>query len=156
MNPFWDKLIWMVIDKVLLAGAGALIAYFAARSLERYRRDQAMVLELGKARAQAFARLMALLGEHAALIMALAGGVERTEDNMRWLNAPDRTEQFRKELYTTIVPRNRFKGDWRAPPRQGPIGRLGPKAEWRTRFCAGIDASPPEALSNTRGIPPEG
>lgn len=102
MDPFWDKLIWMLIDKLLLAGAGALIAYLAARALERYRRDQAMVLELGKFRAQAFARLMSLLGEHSAFVAALAGGLERTEENLRFLNSPERLAQLRQDLYTTI------------------------------------------------------
>ncbi|NTX07039.1 hypothetical protein [Myxococcus sp. CA040A] len=55
----------LVIDKGLLTLAGGTIAFIAARALERYRRQQSVVLELGKLRAQAFARVLSAAASHA-------------------------------------------------------------------------------------------
>ncbi|MBZ4402443.1 hypothetical protein [Myxococcus sp. AS-1-15] len=65
MDPFQEKVVLLVIDKGLLAIAGGLVAFIAARALERYRRQQSVVLELGKLRAQAFTRLLGAISAYA-------------------------------------------------------------------------------------------
>lgn len=81
MDPFWEKVILIVVDKFLLAVAGSGIAYLSAVAIERYRRNQALVLELGKLRAQAYCRLLGFLGEQAWLISTLLSEGRRTEKN---------------------------------------------------------------------------
>ncbi|NNC01910.1 hypothetical protein HJC10_03455 [Corallococcus exiguus] len=72
MEPFWEKVLLLLIDKLLLAGAGAAIVFFFSRALERYKRDQAVTLELGKLRAQAFVRILSSLSSiHAIMNHAL-------------------------------------------------------------------------------------
>ncbi|MCY1022353.1 hypothetical protein [Pyxidicoccus sp. MSG2] len=85
MEPFWEKLILMFLDKGLLALMAGVFAYFASRALERYRRNQAVTLELGKARAAAFLRVRSCLGACDFLVACLeveGGGVdsERSRD----------------------------------------------------------------------------
>ncbi|WP_147477299.1 hypothetical protein [Corallococcus sp. AB038B] len=61
-----------MIDKLLLAAAGAGIVFYFSRALERYRRDQSVSSELGKLRAQAFAKILAALSSnHMILTQAL-------------------------------------------------------------------------------------
>jgi hypothetical protein len=81
VDPFWEKVILIVVDKLLLAAAGAGIAYLSALAIERYRRNQAVVLELGKLRAQAYCRLLSFLGEQDWLISNLISQGRRTENN---------------------------------------------------------------------------
>lgn len=74
MDPFYEKLILLVVDKVLLAGVGAFIAYMAAKSLERYRRNQTMPIEVSKRQATAFVDVFSGLTEcslYAVRIMML-------------------------------------------------------------------------------------
>jgi hypothetical protein len=62
-----DELIKIVLDKFLFGLIAAGVSLYAARHLERYKRDQAMTLELGRARAQAFVKTYGIL--MAVLIM---------------------------------------------------------------------------------------
>jgi hypothetical protein len=102
VDPFWEKIVLMLVDKVLLGLVGAGIAYIAALALERYRRDQAMVLELGKLRAQAFVRLMSMLGEHSLLFQQLASGQHLKENEAMRQVLQARAEKFRDEMMTAI------------------------------------------------------
>lgn len=69
MEPSFSDKVWLIIiDKALLALAGGGIALLSAVFIERYKRHQSVVLELGKLRAQAFARIVSLLGEQRAII----------------------------------------------------------------------------------------
>ncbi|MFL5345567.1 MAG: hypothetical protein ACJ8AT_12270 [Hyalangium sp.] len=63
MDPFWEKVVLALIDKGLLAMVGTGLTYLVTRAIEKYRRTQAMVLELGKARAAAYIRIISALTE---------------------------------------------------------------------------------------------
>lgn len=63
MDPFWEKVVLILIDKGLLGVVGAGLTYLVTRAIEKYRRTQAMVLELGKARATAYIRIIGVLTE---------------------------------------------------------------------------------------------
>jgi hypothetical protein len=79
METFEEKLTLMLLDKGLLALVAGALAYFASRALERYRRNQAVTLELGKARAAAFLRVRTSLGACDFLVACLeveGGGVD--------------------------------------------------------------------------------
>jgi hypothetical protein len=67
-NEFWEKVWLIVIDKALLAVAGGGIAFLSAVFIERYKRHQAVVLELGKLRAQSFARVVSSVWEFQSLL----------------------------------------------------------------------------------------
>lgn len=72
-TEFW-RLLW---DKLLLFASGVGVALLTARYVERHRREQALVLELGKLRAQALTRTLGALAHHMALVetvMALPDG----------------------------------------------------------------------------------
>lgn len=103
VSPFWEKVALLVIDKVLLAAAGAVIAYIAAKALERYRRQQTVTLEFGKLRAQAFARALVLLTEYQLLLDRLLV-TERTEEHEA--AARPMTEQFQamsKDFFSNMA-----------------------------------------------------
>jgi hypothetical protein len=54
-------LLKLVVDKFALALVGALVAFAAALLLERYKRNQAVLAELGKKRAEAFTAVFSRL-----------------------------------------------------------------------------------------------
>lgn len=103
MDPFWEKVVLLVIQYGLLTLAGGGIALLSSIALERYRRHQAVVLELSKLRAQAFVRLISLLGEHQSVLDALAGALPRVDENLPYFEAlRTRAEQIRVEAFTSI------------------------------------------------------
>jgi hypothetical protein len=117
VDPFWEKVVLLAIQYGLLTLAGGGIAFISSLVLERYRRHQAVVLELSKLRAQAFVRLVSLLGEHQAVLHAVAGGLARTEDNARYFEALKiRADQVYIEAFTSI-PRDMALMDSKVRPR---------------------------------------
>ncbi|WNG18489.1 hypothetical protein [Cystobacter fuscus] len=63
MAEFHQELVKIVIDKVLLCGSGVLVSLITAKWIERHRREQAIIVELGKLRAAALVRLISFLSE---------------------------------------------------------------------------------------------
>lgn len=141
MDPFWEKVVLLVIQYGLLTLAGGGIAFVSSLVLERYRRHQAVVLELSKLRAQAFVRLMSLLGEHQSVLDALAGALPRTEENAAYFEAlKTRADQIRVEAFTSI-PRDAVLMD----------AKIRPHLRAYTKELYGLDATKIKAgpLSNT-------
>jgi hypothetical protein len=102
MNPWLVKILDSLIDKGFLAISGSIIAYVSARAIERYRRRQAVLLELGKIRAQAFIKVLSLLGEFHFLFDRLIK-IEKTDENAAEIEALGaRIQSITPELHNTI------------------------------------------------------
>jgi|GEM_PF-5968436 len=96
MDPFWEKVFFLVLDKGLLALAGGGIAFAAALALEKYRRQQAVALELGKLRAQAYARIVGATG-------VVQAKLELRQKFARIQASPSARTTLEEELRTALV-----------------------------------------------------
>jgi len=103
VDPFSEKLILLVADKILLAGVGAFIAFMASKALERYRRNQTMIVEVAKRQATAFVDVFCGLTEcsiHASRIMALARETPPNEEHIE--NAANKFLEARERLHDKL------------------------------------------------------
>jgi len=86
----------MVIDKGLLVGVAATVTFLATRALERYRRKQTVIAEIGKARASALIRVLSALSATHELAMRFRIEVVAANRN------PDQIMHYMAEVQTAI------------------------------------------------------
>jgi hypothetical protein len=102
-----DRIFEILLDKGLLALVVALFGFVLGRVLERYKRDQALVLELGKARSAAIIATYGILAKYRSrtdqLIVALT--TQRPPDELT--RAAEGLDALHSELEDTIS-RHRF------------------------------------------------
>jgi hypothetical protein len=80
VEPLWERLLVLLVDKVLLGAVVAFVAFEFQRRLERVKRSEAVFAENAKLVMKAFAEVMALVYEVRALVIAASGngwGVEQ-------------------------------------------------------------------------------
>lgn len=102
MDPFTQSLILALVDKGLLALVAVVFGYFVNKALERYKRNQAVTLELGKARVAAFLRIRSCLGACDFLVACLE--VEgRDVDSARYRDLLAQLDTARAALWARLT-----------------------------------------------------
>ncbi|WP_155893170.1 hypothetical protein [Cystobacter fuscus] len=102
VSEFCQDIIKIVVEKVLLLGSGVLVSLFTAKWIERHRREQAIIVELGKLRAAALVRLISFLSEADLLLNTiLALGPSETHAGARQI-AEQRFFELKEKVSETI------------------------------------------------------